>query len=279
MVGLAQALERLGRLSEALGPPRRPSRPAASAETGRPSGSRSSRRRGPLRSSVTSIAPAPRPRRPCAAGLLDESVLTLATQAHVGVIWLEIGEPARCFEQLRASASPTSPRSSRDGAAGSTPCSPAPSWRPAHRPRQRLAGAPRRRWRARAPARRGVGAPRTALLSLAEGDAAGAASSRRARPSGPTPSRAGPGRALSDAGREASRRRATTRVAGAADPPSASSRSATPPLPRRGCAPAPPARPPGPRAAPALPAREGASHAQRSRARDRRACRARMHQP
>ena len=37
---------------------------------------------------------------------LDQSVFTRATHAHVGVIWLEIGEPDRCIEQLRAAGAP-----------------------------------------------------------------------------------------------------------------------------------------------------------------------------
>ena len=40
---------------------------------------------------------------------LDESVLTRATHAHVGVIWLDIGEPRRCVEQLRAVGLPDFP--------------------------------------------------------------------------------------------------------------------------------------------------------------------------
>jgi DNA-binding NarL/FixJ family response regulator len=40
---------------------------------------------------------------------LDRSVLTQATHAHVGVIWLEIGEPDRCIEQLRAAGLPDFP--------------------------------------------------------------------------------------------------------------------------------------------------------------------------
>ena len=40
---------------------------------------------------------------------LDESVFTRATHAHVGVIWLEIGEPDRCIEQLRAAGLPDLP--------------------------------------------------------------------------------------------------------------------------------------------------------------------------
>jgi DNA-binding NarL/FixJ family response regulator len=40
---------------------------------------------------------------------LDQSVLTRATHAHVAVIWLEIGEPERCIEQLRAAGPPDFP--------------------------------------------------------------------------------------------------------------------------------------------------------------------------
>ena len=41
---------------------------------------------------------------------LDESVLTRATHAHVGVIWLEIGEPVRCIQQLRIAGLPDFPQ-------------------------------------------------------------------------------------------------------------------------------------------------------------------------
>ncbi|MGH2948179.1 MAG: ATP-binding protein, partial [Solirubrobacteraceae bacterium] len=40
---------------------------------------------------------------------LDESVLTRATHAHVGVMWLDVGEPGRCIEQLRAAGLPDFP--------------------------------------------------------------------------------------------------------------------------------------------------------------------------
>jgi tetratricopeptide (TPR) repeat protein len=63
MVGLAQALERLGRLREALNTPRRRSRRAGSRATRRPSASRSWRRPGPRRSWATPRTRARPPRR------------------------------------------------------------------------------------------------------------------------------------------------------------------------------------------------------------------------
>jgi DNA-binding CsgD family transcriptional regulator len=41
---------------------------------------------------------------------LDPSVLTNATHAHLGVVWLEIGEPDRCVDELRAVGLPDFPQ-------------------------------------------------------------------------------------------------------------------------------------------------------------------------
>jgi DNA-binding CsgD family transcriptional regulator len=41
---------------------------------------------------------------------LDDSVLTLATHAHIGVMWCDIGETDRCLAQLRAAGAPDFPR-------------------------------------------------------------------------------------------------------------------------------------------------------------------------
>ncbi len=37
---------------------------------------------------------------------LDESVLTRATHAHIGVMWMDLGEADRCLDQLRAAGAP-----------------------------------------------------------------------------------------------------------------------------------------------------------------------------
>jgi DNA-binding NarL/FixJ family response regulator/tetratricopeptide (TPR) repeat protein len=107
MVGLAQALERLGRLGEALGTAE------AAVEAARLSGNRQAVgfalvAQAWTAAEVGDIAHARTAAEEAVALLdgLDESVLTRATHAHVGVIWLEIGEPARCVEQLRVAGLP-----------------------------------------------------------------------------------------------------------------------------------------------------------------------------
>ena len=111
MVGLAQALERLGRLSEALDVAE------GAVEASRLSGNRQAVGFALVAEAWTAAELGDVDRARAAAeeavammDSLDESVLTLATQAHVGVIWLEIGEPARCFEQLRAAGAPDFPK-------------------------------------------------------------------------------------------------------------------------------------------------------------------------
>ena len=110
MVGRAQALERLGRLEEALGTAE------AAVEAARLSGN-------PQAVGFALVAEAwtaaevgdvehARAAAEEAVGILDgldESVLTRATHAHVGVIWLEIGDPERCVEQLRIAGLPDFP--------------------------------------------------------------------------------------------------------------------------------------------------------------------------
>jgi DNA-binding NarL/FixJ family response regulator len=110
MVGLAQALERLGRLREAL------NTAEAAVEASRLTGN-------PQAVGFALVAEAwtaaelgdvdhARSAADEAVGLLeslDQSVFTRATHAHVGVIWLEIGEPDRCIEQLRAAGLPDLP--------------------------------------------------------------------------------------------------------------------------------------------------------------------------
>ena len=108
MVGLAQALERLGRLREAHGVAE------AAVEAGRLTGNRQAIGFALVAEAWTAAelgevehARAAAEEAVTLLDELDESVLTRATHAHVGVIWLEIGEPDRCLEQLRAAGLPT----------------------------------------------------------------------------------------------------------------------------------------------------------------------------
>jgi DNA-binding NarL/FixJ family response regulator len=110
MVGLAQALERLGRLRQAL------STAEAAVEASRLSGNRQAVGFALVTEAWTAaelgdVAHARSAADEAVALLdaLDESVFTRATHAHVGVIWLEIGEPDRCIEQLRAAGAPEFP--------------------------------------------------------------------------------------------------------------------------------------------------------------------------
>ena len=110
MVGLAQALERLGRLEEALGVAE------AAVESARLSGNPQAVGFALVAEAWTAaevgdVEHARAAAEEAVAILegLDESVLTRATHAHVGVIWLEIGDPARCVEQLRVAGLPDFP--------------------------------------------------------------------------------------------------------------------------------------------------------------------------
>ena len=111
MVGLAHALESLGRLREALGIAARRGR--GRRLSGQPAGGRlRTRRRGV--DAAAAIGDIDHARTAgdeaiAAADGLDDSVLTRATHAHVGVIWLEIGEVDRCMEQFRAVGLPDFP--------------------------------------------------------------------------------------------------------------------------------------------------------------------------
>ena len=94
MVGLAQALERLGRLREALGTAE------AAVEASRLTGNRQAVGFALVAEAWTAAelgdvdhARAAAEEAVALLDALDESVLTRATHAHVGVIWLEIGEP------------------------------------------------------------------------------------------------------------------------------------------------------------------------------------------
>jgi DNA-binding CsgD family transcriptional regulator len=111
MVGLAQALERLGRLREAQ------NTAEAAVEASRLSGNRQAVGFALVAEAWTAAELGDVDHARSAADeavalleSLDESVFTRATHAHVGVIWLEIGEPDRCIEQLRAAGLPDFPR-------------------------------------------------------------------------------------------------------------------------------------------------------------------------
>jgi DNA-binding NarL/FixJ family response regulator len=103
MVGLAHALERLGRLHEAL------STAEAAVEAARLAGYRQFVAFALVSEAWTAAALGDAEHARTAADEavtlldgLDESVLTHATHAHVGVMWLDLGEPDLCIEQLRA---------------------------------------------------------------------------------------------------------------------------------------------------------------------------------
>ena len=110
MVGLAQALERLGRLREAL------NTAEAAVEASRLSGNPQALGFALVAEAWTAAelgnvehARSAAEEAVALLSSLDESVFTRATHAHVGVIWLEIGEPDRCIEQLRAAGLPDFP--------------------------------------------------------------------------------------------------------------------------------------------------------------------------
>ena len=110
MVGLAQALERLGRLREAL------NTAEAAVEASRLTGNPQAVGFALVAEAWTAaeLGDVDRARSSADEAVallesLDQSVFTRATQAHVGVIWLEIGEPDRCIEQLRAAGLPDLP--------------------------------------------------------------------------------------------------------------------------------------------------------------------------
>ena len=110
MVGLAQALERLGRLREALNTAE--GAVEASRLTGNPQAVGFALVAEAWTAAELGDADHARAAAEEAVALLDaldESVFTRATHAHVGVIWLEIGEPDRCIEQLRAAGLPDLP--------------------------------------------------------------------------------------------------------------------------------------------------------------------------
>ena len=111
MVGLAQALERLGSLREAL------ATAEAAVEASRLTANPQAVGFALVAEAWTAAelgdvdrARAAAEEAVAALAALDESVFTNATHAHVGVIWLELGEPERCVEQLRAAGLPAFPQ-------------------------------------------------------------------------------------------------------------------------------------------------------------------------
>ena len=234
MVGLAQALERLGRLDEAL------STAEAAVEAARLSGNPQAVGFALVAEAWTAAEAGDVEHARAAAEEavaildgLDESVLTRATHAHVGVIWLEIGDPARCVEQLRVAGLPDLPQI-EPGRRG---------WLYAVLARAELARGDRdaaAAWAERSTATvAGLGLPLAeawslharALLALDAGDAPGGRGARaRAPPSAPTPSaRRCPRRAAGRSPASRSPRRATATAPCACSPaPRGSSPPATP---------------------------------------------------
>ena len=103
MVGLAHALETRGRLAEAA------ETADAAVEAARLAGNRQLVGWALVADAWTAAALGDVERARVSADEaialldgLDESVLTRATHAHLGVMWLDIGEPERCLDQLRA---------------------------------------------------------------------------------------------------------------------------------------------------------------------------------
>jgi ATP/maltotriose-dependent transcriptional regulator MalT len=103
MVGLAHALETRGRLEEAV------ETATAAVEAARLSANRQITgfalvAEAMTRGSVGDVAGALAAGDEAVALLegLDPSVLTVATHAHVGVTWMDIGEPQRCLDQMDA---------------------------------------------------------------------------------------------------------------------------------------------------------------------------------
>ena len=286
MVGLAQALERLGRLREAL------STAEAAVEAGRLTGNRQAVGFALVAEAWTAAelgdvehARAAAEEAVALLDALDESVLTRATHAHVGVIWLEIGEPDRCIEQLRAAGLPGLP-ADRARAARLALHRPGPRRARGRRPRGgRQVARPRRgdgpRPRPAARRRMGAARPRAAHARRrrrGRGRRAGAAG-RRAGGGG---ARAGPGRTLPNARRHRAGAGRRAR-AGAIRLLTAAQRELAACEANRyrdeAARAAPPPRPPRRRAPAPRRARTGPRRAQRPRARDRRPRRARTHQP
>jgi DNA-binding CsgD family transcriptional regulator len=110
MVGLAHALETRGRLAEAA------ETAEAAVEAARLAGNRQVIGFALVAESWTAAALGDVERARTAGDEavalldgLDESVLTRATHAHIGVMWMDIGEVERCIEQLHAAGAPELP--------------------------------------------------------------------------------------------------------------------------------------------------------------------------
>ena len=110
MVGLAHSLERLGALREASNVAE------AAVEAARLAGNRQVVGFALVAEAWTAAALGDIDHARAAADEalallrgLDESVLTRATHAHIGVMWLDVGEPVRCIEQLGAVGLPDFP--------------------------------------------------------------------------------------------------------------------------------------------------------------------------
>jgi DNA-binding CsgD family transcriptional regulator len=110
MIGLAHALETRGRLAEAA------DEAEAAVEAARLSGNQQALGFALVAEAWTAAAVGDVERARSAADDavalldgLDESVLTRATHAHLGMMWADIGEFGRCVEQLRAAGLPDFP--------------------------------------------------------------------------------------------------------------------------------------------------------------------------
>jgi DNA-binding CsgD family transcriptional regulator len=103
MIGLGQALERRGRLREAA------ERAEAAVEAARLAGNRQEIAFALVTEAWTAAALGDVDRARVVGDEavtlldgLDDSILTSATHAHVGVMWLDVGETERCVDQLTA---------------------------------------------------------------------------------------------------------------------------------------------------------------------------------
>jgi DNA-binding CsgD family transcriptional regulator len=110
MIGLAHALEQNGRLAEAA------DEAEAAVEAARLAGNRQVVGWALVAEAWTAAALGEVERARTAAEEavaaldgLDDSVLTHGTHAHVAVVWLDIGEPRRCVDQMRAIGPPDFP--------------------------------------------------------------------------------------------------------------------------------------------------------------------------
>ena len=234
MVGLAQALERLGRLEEALGVAE------AAVESARLSGNPQAVGFALVAEAWTAaevgdVEHARAAAEEAVAILegLDESVLTRATHAHVGVIWLEIGD-AGTLRGAAARRGPARPPADRAG--------PARLALRRARPRRARPRRPRRRRRV-GRTERGDGGRAWSCRSPRRGRCTRARSSRwtpATRPAGPR-SRCAPPSARTRCARRCRRRAAGRSPASRSPRPATAKRaSASSSAPRPSSAPATP---------------------------------------